>query len=122
MNYDELVNWLQNEHNEVFNQWAQIEEVMRLEAEQKEKAEEKARLERAREQWEERKTKLQAFLDSEDSNELNEEIKKAIQLTLDIAGQEHNGKMFEPYHAWRAIRGLLKGQPNNPIKAGGVLE
>jgi|TARA_Y100000114_G_C11747114_1_gene322219 hypothetical protein len=36
--YDELVNWLRNEHNEVFNQWEQIEEVMRLEAEQREKA------------------------------------------------------------------------------------
>ena len=23
--YDELVNWLQEEHNEVFHQWAQIE-------------------------------------------------------------------------------------------------
>ena len=33
--YDELLDWLQNEHNEVFNQWAQIEEVMRLEEEQK---------------------------------------------------------------------------------------
>ena len=36
--YDELVNWLRNEHIEVFNQWEQIEEVMRLEAEQREKA------------------------------------------------------------------------------------
>ncbi len=33
--YNELLDWLQNEHNEVFNQWAQIEEVMRLEEEQK---------------------------------------------------------------------------------------
>ncbi len=119
--YNELLDWLQNEHNEVFNQWAQIEEVMRLEEEQKEKAEEKARFERAREQWEERKTKIQAFLDSEDSNELNEELKKVIQFNLDIAGHEYNGKMIEPYHAWKAIRSLLYGQPNNPIKAGGVL-
>ena len=33
--YDKLVNWLQNEHNEVFNQWAQIEYVIRLAEEQK---------------------------------------------------------------------------------------
>ena len=33
--YNELLDWLQNEHNEVFNQWAQIEEVIRLEQEQK---------------------------------------------------------------------------------------
>ena len=33
--YNELLDWLQNEHNEVFNQWAQIEEVIRLEEEQK---------------------------------------------------------------------------------------
>jgi len=33
--YNELLDWLQNEHNEVFNQWAQIEEVMLLEEEQK---------------------------------------------------------------------------------------
>ena len=47
--YNELLDWLQNEHNEVFNQWAQIEEVMRLEAEQKEKEEAKARFERQEE-------------------------------------------------------------------------
>ena len=33
--YNELLDWLQNEHNEVFNQWAQIEEVIRLAEEQK---------------------------------------------------------------------------------------
>ena len=33
--YNELLDWLQNEHNEVFNQWAQLEEVMRLEEAQK---------------------------------------------------------------------------------------
>ena len=32
--YNEILDWLQNEHNEVFNQWAQIEEVLRLEEEQ----------------------------------------------------------------------------------------
>ena len=117
--YDELVNWLQNEHNEVFHQWAQIEEVMRLEAEQREKAETKARFERAREQWEEKKTKMQAFLDSEDSNELHEDLKKVIQFNLDIGGTEHNGEVNEPYHAWEAIRALMRGQPNNPIRVGG---
>ena len=119
--YDEILDWLQNTHNEVFNQWVQIEEVMRLKEEQKEKAEEKARFERAREQWEEKKTKIQAFLDSEDSNELSKDLKKAIQFNLDIAGHELNGKIIEPYHAWQAIRAILKGRPNNPIKAGGVL-
>lgn len=44
--YNELVNWLQEEHNEVFNQWAQIEEVMRLEEEQKEIQREQEEIER----------------------------------------------------------------------------
>tara|TARA_R100001463_G_scaffold136210_2_gene201033 strand:- start:568 stop:927 length:360 start_codon:yes stop_codon:yes gene_type:complete len=116
--YDELVNWLQNEHNEVFHQWAQIEEVMRLEAEQREKAETKARFERAREQWEEKKTKMQAFLDS---NELNEDIKKVVQLNLDMGGKESDGKFYEPYYAWESIRSVMRNQPNNPIRVGGTI-
>tara|TARA_R100000353_G_scaffold50505_1_gene40050 strand:- start:17879 stop:18349 length:471 start_codon:yes stop_codon:yes gene_type:complete len=44
--YDKILDWLRNEHDEVFNQWTQIEEVMNLEAEQREKAEAKARFER----------------------------------------------------------------------------
>ena len=119
--YDELVNWLQEQHNEVFNQWAQIEAELNRKLEEANLKDIIRQHTRAREQWEERKTKIQAFLDSEDSNELREDLKKVIQFNLDIAGHEYNGQIIEPYHAWSAIRSLLNGQPNSPIKAGGVL-
>ncbi len=32
--YDELLDWLKRAHNEVFNQWAQIEEAIALVEEQ----------------------------------------------------------------------------------------
>ena len=119
--YNEILDWLQNEHNEVFNQWAQIEAELDKKLKEAEIKEIIRKYTREREQWEEKKTKIQAFLDSEDSNELSEDLKKVIQFNLDIAGHEYNGEIIEPYHAWQAIRALLKGQPNSPIKAGGVL-
>ena len=119
--YDELVNWLQEEHNEVFHQWAQIEAELDRKLEEANLKVIISKHKRAREQWEERKTKMQAFLDSEDSNELSEDLKKALQLSLDIGGKEYNGKYLEPYHAWEGIRALMRGQPNNPIRAGGTI-
>ena len=119
--YNELLDWLQNEHNEVFNQWSQIEAELDRKLKEAEIKEIIRKHTREREQWEEKKIKIQAFLDSEDSNELSEDLKKAIQFNLDIAGHEYNGKIIEPYLAWQAIRALLYLQPNNPIKAGGVL-
>ena len=116
--YDELVNWLQEEHNEVFHQWAQIEAELDRKLEEVNVKAIAKQQKYAREQWEERKTMMQAFLDSEDSNELHEDLKKVIQLNLDIGGKEHNGKYIEPYHAWEAIRALMKGRPNSPIRRG----
>lgn len=79
--YDELVNWLQNEHNEVFNQWAQIEEVMRLEAEQREKAEAKARFERQEEQL---IAQYKWFKENYDSISAREDMKEAVMLSFDM--------------------------------------
>jgi len=78
--YNEILEWLQNEHIEVFNQWAQIEEVMILEAEQKEKAEAKARFERqekhliAQHKW---------YKENYDSISAREDTKKAVLLSFD---------------------------------------
>lgn len=117
--YDELVNWLSIHHNEVFHQWAQIVAELDRKLEEANLEAITKRYKYQREQWEEKKTKMQAFLDSEDSNELQEDLKKAIQFNLDIGGKEHNGKYIEPYHAWEAICALMRGQPNNPIRIGG---
>lgn len=79
--YDEILDWLQNEHNEVFNQWAQIEEVMRLEEEQKEKEEEKFR-------WEKRKEHIVAqydfLMEKYDSIPEKEDKKNAVKLSLEL--------------------------------------
>ena len=120
--YGKLVNWLENEHNDVFLQWSQITAILdrKLEVAKLESIERKAKHERER--WEENKTKMQAFLDSEESNEMSEDMKKVIQFNLDIVGKEVNGEIVEPYQAWDAIRALMKYQPYNPIRHGGGME
>lgn len=120
--YGKLVNWLENEHNDVFLQWSQITAILdrKLEVANLESIERKAKYERER--WEENKTKMQAFLDSEESNEMSEDMKKVIQFNLDIVGKEVNGEIVEPYQAWDAIRALMKYQPYNPIRHGGGME
>ena len=120
--YGKLVNWLENEHNDVFLQWSQITAILdrKLEVANLESIERKAKHERER--WEENKTKMQAFLDSEESNEMSEDMKKVIQFNLDIVGKEVNGEIVEPYQAWDAIRALMKYQPYNPIRHGGGME
>ena len=116
--YDELVNWLHEEHNEVFNQWAQIEEELDIEETRKRMEERAKQIENARKDWDEKKAMMQAFLESEDSNELNEDLKKAIQFNLDIVGKEFNGQIIEALDAWTAIRALMSGRPNSPIRRG----
>ena len=105
--YDELVNWLQNEHNEVFNQWAQIEEVMRLEKEQKEKKEEKLR-------WERRKEHITAqydfFIEKYDSFDEKEDTKQAVKLSFELifdAVKKERYDMVSTYET--AIRSMLMG-------------
>lgn len=117
--YNELVNWLKEEHNEVFHQWAQIVAELDRKLEEANLEAIAKRYKYLREEWEENKTRMQAYLDSEYSNELSEDLKKVIQFNLDIGGKEHNGQYIEPYHAWQAIRALMRGQPNNPIRIGG---
>ena len=59
--YDELVNWLQEEHNEVFHQWAQIEAELDRKLEEANLKAIINKHKRAKEEWEEKKTKIQAF-------------------------------------------------------------
>lgn len=120
--YDKLVNWLENEHNDVFLQWSQITAILdkKLEMAHLESIKRKAKYERER--WEENKTKMQAFLDSEESNEMSEDMKKVIQINLDIVGKEVNGEIVEPYQAWDAIRAIMRYQSYNPIRHGGGME
>ncbi len=108
--YNELVNWLQNEHNEVFNQWAQIEEVMRLEAEQREKVEAKARFERQEEQL---IAQYKWFKENYDSISAREDMKKAVMLSFDFlfeAVKEGNYDRVSSYKT--AIRSIVSGSSN----------
>ena len=107
--YDELLDWLQNEHNEVFNQWAQIEEVMILEAEQKEKAEAKARFER---QEEELISQYDWFKENHEvisARIRNKDTEKAVMLSFDImfdAVEKGKYDMVSTYKT--AIRSLVR--------------
>ncbi len=105
--YNEILVWLQNEHNEVFNQWAQIEEVMRLEQKQKEKEEEKSR-------WERRKEHITAqydfFMEKYDSIPEKEDKKQAVKLSFEFmfdAVRKERYDMVSTYET--AIRSLLMG-------------
>jgi ABC-type amino acid transport substrate-binding protein len=104
--YNEILDWLQNEHNEVFNQWAQIEEVMRLEAEQKEKEEQKLR-------WERRKEHITAqydfLMEKYDSIPEKEDKKQAVRLSFELifdAVKKERYDMVSTYET--AIRSILK--------------
>ena len=110
--YDELLDWLQNEHNEVFNQWAQLEEVLRLEEEQKEKDEAKFR-------WEKRKEYITAQYDflikKYDSIPEKEDKKQAVKLSFDLifdAVKKERYDMVSTYET--AIRSILKDS-NFPV-------
>ena len=50
-----------------------------------------------------------------------EDIKKVVQLNLDMGGKESDGKFYEPYYAWESIRSVMRNQPNNPIRVGGTI-
>ena len=104
--YNQLLDWLQNEHNEVFNQWAQIEEVMRLEEKQQEKEEHKFR-------WERRKEHITAqydfLMEKYDSIPAKEETKQAVKLSFDLifdAVKKERYDMVSTYET--AIRSIVR--------------
>tara|TARA_R100001510_G_C7640014_1_gene197726 strand:+ start:701 stop:1162 length:462 start_codon:yes stop_codon:yes gene_type:complete len=104
--YNKLLDWLQNEHNEAFNQWAQIEEVGRLEKEQKEKEEEKFR-------WEKRKEQIIAqydfLVENYDSINEKEDMKQAVMLAFKLifdAVEKEKYDMVSTYET--GIRSLVR--------------
>ena len=104
--YDEILDWLQNEHNEVFNQWAQIEEVMCLEEEQKEKEEHKFRWEREKEHL----TAQYHFLKEKGEHYIKEDTLTAVLRAFDLmfeAAKIQDYDMIEPYKY--SIRAILMG-------------
>ena len=102
--YNELLDWLQNEHNEVFNQWAQIEEVMRLEKEQRDKEEQKARFERQEEQL---IAQHKWFIENFDSISIKEDMKKAVLLSFDFMFQAVENGRYDMVSTYKtAIRSL----------------
>ena len=110
--YDELLDWLQNEHNEVFNQWAQLEEVLRLEEEQKEKDEAKFR-------WEKRKEYITAQYDflikKYDSIPEKEDKKQAVKLSFDLIFDAVKKERYDRVSTYEtAIRSILKDS-NFPV-------
>lgn len=107
--YDELVNWLQNEHNEVFNQWAQVEEEMLLEKEQQEQQEK----EEHKFHWEKRKEHINAqydfLMEKYDSFDVKEDTKQAVIASFELifeAVEKERYDMVSMYET--AIRSLVR--------------
>ena len=103
--YNELLDWLQEEHNEAFNQWEEIEKVLRLEEEQKQKEEEKFR-------WEKRKEHINAqynfLVEKYDSIPVKEDTKQAVMLSFKLifdAVKKERYDMVSTYET--AIRSML---------------
>ena len=104
--YNELLDWLQNEHNEVFNQWAQVEEVMRLEKEQQEKEEHKFH-------WEKRKEHFNAqydfLMEKYDSFDVKEDTKQAVILSFKLIFDAVEKERYEWIPGFEtAIRSLVR--------------
>ena len=104
--YDKLLDWLQNEHNEVFILWEEIEEVMRLEEEQRKKEESKFR-------WEREKEHLIAqydFLKEKGEHYLKEDILTAVLKAFDLLFEEAKNQNYDMIEAYKSgIRAILTG-------------
>jgi len=104
--YDELVNWLQNEHNEVFNQWEKIEEVMRLEEAQKLMKESMFR-------WEKEKEHLTAqydFLKEKGEHYIKEDILKPVLMAFNLLFEAAKNQDYDRIEAYKnGIRAILMG-------------
>ena len=102
--YNELLDWLQNEHNEVFNQWAQIEEVLSIEAEQKQKEEEKARFERQEEQL---IAQHKWFKENYDSISAREDTKQAVMMSFELIFKAVENQRYDTISSYKtAIRSI----------------
>ena len=102
--YNELLDWLQNEHNEVFNQWAQIEEVLSIEAEQKQKEEDKARFERQEEQL---IAQYKWFKENYDSISAREDMKKAVMMSFELIFKAVENQRYDTISSYKtAIRSI----------------
>ena len=106
--YKELLDWLQLEHNEVFNQWALMEKVMRLKAEQKEKEEAKARFER------EEKGLISQYDWFKENYEIvsariaNKDTERAVLLSFDMMFKAVNDERYDMVSSYKtAIRSLV---------------
>ena len=104
--YNELLDWLQNEHNEVFNQWAQIEEVMRLEEAQK-------LIEESMFRWEKEKEHLTAqydFLKEKGEHYIKEDILTAVLKAFDLLFEAAKNQDYDRIEAYKnGIRAILMG-------------
>ena len=102
--YNELLDWLQNEHNEVFNQWAQIEEVLSIEAEQKQKEEDKARFERQEEQL---IAQHKWFKENYDSISAREDTKQAVMMSFELIFKAVENQRYDTISSYKtAIRSI----------------
>tara|TARA_R110000751_G_scaffold170930_1_gene277517 strand:+ start:79 stop:540 length:462 start_codon:yes stop_codon:yes gene_type:complete len=102
--YNELLDWLQNEHNEVFNQWAQIEEVLSIEAEQKQKEEDKARFERQEEQL---IAQHKWFKENYDSISAREDTKQAVMMSFELMFKAVENQRYDMVSSYKtAIRSI----------------
>ena len=102
--YNELLDWLQNEHNEVFNQWAQIEEVLSIEAEQKQKEEDKARFERQEEQLIAQHKWLK---ENYDSISAREDTKQAVMMSFELMFKAVENQRYDMVSSYKtAIRSI----------------
>ena len=102
--YNELLDWLQNEHNEVFNQWAQIEEVLSIEAEQKQKEEDKARFERQEEQL---IAQYKWFKENYDSISAREDTKQAVMMSFELIFKAVENQRYDTISSYKtAIRSI----------------
>ena len=110
--YNELLDWLQNEHNEVFNQWAQIEEVMRLEEEQKEIQREQEQLEREKPELLELANWCDVNKEWLESLSTTSDNIKAIQLSINLMIEAlYDGNYFLIKTYQTAIKGISSGIP-----------
>ena len=107
--YDKILDWLRNEHDEVFNQWTQIEEVMKLEAEQREKAEAKARFEREEKELISQYEWFKENYEIVSARITNERTRQAVMFSFDIMFDAVKKGRYDMVSTYKtAIRSLVR--------------
>ena len=114
--YMEITTWLLETYPKVYDEWNEVLQQIIEEKRLSHIEREKEKRERAEELWPERKAMIREYLDSDASNELPSNIKKTVELLIEIVGSNDKDLATDAYTVFNSIKTIMRGQANNPIR------